>query len=185
MNKEQVLQIREEFFNQVIEKMSEKPNDLDKFLNQDNLHFAPNLEKVYKNVEYGDLMIPVNVNFFGREYEIFFTVWHLGSRIKIGVALPHMDLQTAITEDSYQEIDNIWGKNLNPTIEAAHQIYLLDWEFEEPHFFESYIFREKYVLGMRHLNFRMCRILNDKIKKDILMNESNLVSDYNFNLNQE
>lgn len=178
MEKEYVLKNREEFFNQIIEKMKEQPNDLDIFLNQADLHCPPLDSEIYSNHEYGDLKIPVEVNFFEKNYKIYYTIWHVGHILKVGVVLPNIELQIAITDDTYKEVENIWGKDCKPTIEAAHQMFLLDWEFNEPNIFDSYLNQEKYILGMRHLNFRICRIIHDKLKKDALMQESNLISNY-------
>lgn len=173
MNKDEVLNIRKEFFEQILEKLNEEPSKLDEFLNQDFLYFPPINNEVYQNINYGDLVIPVDIEFFNKKYKIYYTVWHVGTKIKIGVVLPHIDLQTAITEDNYgyQELNNIWGKDHIPTTEASHQLYLIDWEFDEPNIFNSYIYREKFILGMKHMSFRICRIIYDKLKKDAIINE--------------
>ncbi len=164
INKEQTHKIRESFFDSVISVMSEDPTQMDIFLDQQQYYVKPIEKEIYKNSAYGDLVVPVGGNFSDKNFKVWYSMWHIGERIKVGIMLKDVDLQEALISDHHKEINKVWGVDVQPNIDATHGALLYEWEFNCPDFYDSYMYQEKFILGMRHMHFRVMRIVYDKFK---------------------
>lgn len=175
ITQEKAYEVRAQFFKAILDKFRDAPNEMDRFLNQEKYYIKPLDKEIYSNVEYGDLIIPVEGEFFGYPFKIWYSLWHIGERVKVGIMLKEMPLQEALSGDHYKEINLIWGQNITPNVDGAHSVLLYEWEFECPNFFESFVFQEKFILGMRHMHFRVMRIVHDRFNH--IFNDAQILQD--------
>lgn len=160
MNKEQLFNARTLFFNDILDQITNVPNDMDVILNQAKYYVAPEVNKIIKNVETGDLAIPILGSFFDKKFKLYYTLWQTGSRLKIGVAIYDDEMQDVFEKDAHKEIDSIWPDSA-PLVDVAHGCVFYDWTFDATTLYDSYQTMEKYILGMRHMHFRIMRIVHD------------------------
>lgn len=170
IDKEQIHKIRESFFDSIIAIISEEPTKMDIFLDQQQYYVKPLEEEIYKNIAYGDLVVPVGGVFSNQSFKVWYSMWHIGERIKVGIMLKDVNLQEALISDHHKEINKVWGEDVQPSIDTTHGAILYEWEFSCPAFYDSYMYQEKFILGMRHMHFRVMKIVYDKFRS-MHMNE--------------
>lgn len=175
ITKQEILDIRKNFFTEIITIISKEPTNMDKFLNQERYYVAPLANEIYQNVEFGDLVIPIQGNFYGNEFKLWYSLWHIGERIKVGIALKEINLQEAVNLNYNKEISMLWGNDITPNADVARDMLLYDWEFLCPNFYTSYMHQEKFILGMRHMHFRLMKIISDKYHR--IFNDSQIIED--------
>lgn len=160
MNKNELFELRDNFFNDILSQLENPASDMDLILNQSKYYVRPNMDKVVKNVSTGDLAIPINGSFFDKKFRLYYTLWQTGTRLKIGVAIYDDEMQDIFERDTHKEIDSIWPDCI-PLVDVAHGCVFYDWTFDAKNLYESYQNAEKYILGMRHMHFRIMRIVHD------------------------
>ena len=170
---------REEFFNDIIHYLQQKPLPIDYLLNQANYYLSPDMNNSISNSEYGDMAICVNGEFFGKQFKVYYTVWQLSDVLRIGVNIADEDLQTAFSTDNNNEIFYIWGHKNDPKINILNECIFYDWEFEVPQLYESYREQEKFILGMRHMHFRVLRVIHDACQSLAAYNSESLTDSIN------
>jgi len=52
-----------------------------------------------------------------------------------------------------------WDNEPKQFIRGDKMFY--EWEFNVPNFYDSYLTQERYILGIRHMHFRVMRIVHD------------------------
>lgn len=157
---------RKAFFNMILENINRPPVKIDKILGQDIYYFQPNPEKTLLEEATGDIAVCVRAKFFGKEFEVYYSLWQVGENVKVGIALSDPELQGALLNDEHNEAHFIWGKEVDPRIDVAHGAVLYEWDFHEPHLYDDFKKMEKYILGFRHMHFRVLRILHDECKNN-------------------
>lgn len=160
MNKEELLHLRCVLFDDILTQLSNPSSPMDEILNQAKYYVPINKSTVIKSVETGDLAIPISGSFYDKKFNLYYTLWQTGNRLKIGVAIYDDEMQDIFERDIHKEIDSIWPDCI-PLIDVAHGCVFYDWTFDATHLYESYQNLEKYILGMRHMHFRIMRIVHD------------------------
>lgn len=169
MDKEQVLKSRKEFFQEVIEILFISPIETDLFLNQDKYYIKPVREKIINSPEFGDLIIPVKGKFFSTKFTVNYSLWQVGTNLKIGISITDIDLQGAFVADQNDEISELWGEHNIPKIDISRGFIFYTWSFDSPNLYNDYLEKEKFILGIRHMHFRAMKIIHDecsRIKND-------------------
>ena len=164
MDKSTVILKRTEFFNEMMYRLNEPPSSIDVVLQQDKYYIKPNKDETFINPEYGDIAIAIKGKFYEQKFKLYYTIWQFGEILKIGVAIYDEDLQGAFTSDNHNEVFYIWGQD-TPRIDVAHGCVFYDWEFQVPHLYESYRHQERFILGLRHMHFRVMRIIHDECQR--------------------
>lgn len=162
MEKEILIAKRKQFFDNILEVLKKPPSSIDMILQQDKYYVAPNLTKLTSVPESGDLAIFINGKFHEKEFNIYYTIWQLGDILKIGVAIYDQDLHGAFASDHHNEVFYIWGNKNDPRIDVAHGCVFYDWEFEVKELYDNYRNQERFILGVRHMHFRVMRIIHDE-----------------------
>ena len=121
-----------------------------------------NKEKTFYDSDSADLAICISGEFHEKKFDIYYSFWQIGDILKIGVALYDNELQGCFVADSHNEVLHIWGSKNEPRLDISHSCVFYDWEFEVPDLYDSYRSQEKYILGARHMHFRVMRILHDE-----------------------
>lgn len=165
MNKEELEAKRKVFFDSILDAISQPPAKIDVLLNQAHLYVKPDLENSFYDAKSGDLAIVIPMKFKERDYKVHYTVWQLGNSIRVGVTLDAPEFQTAFLFDEHQEVNSLWGNNTIPRSEVTHGNIYMDWEFNVPELYDDYKNQERFIYGIRHMHFRMMRILSEETRR--------------------
>lgn len=159
MEKEELISNRTKFFQNIINHLDSPPSRIDEILNQDIYYIKPDLNKLLFNPNSGDMVIPIDGEFHNKKFNIFYSFWQVGYTLKIGVALNEVDLQGAFASDTHEEVYDLWGVSNKPKIDVARGCVFYDWEFDVTNLYDSYRDQEKFILGVKHMHFRVMRVI--------------------------
>ncbi len=165
MEKLELFEKRRQFFEHVLENINRDPIEIDKVLSQDAFYVKPDKENTFYAVESGDLAICVKGNFFEKDFSVWYSAWQFGDYLKIGVAFYDNDLQGILITDDFNESHYLWGNDISPRVDVSHGCVLYEWEFDVPNLYDNYKNQERFILGMRHMHFRVMRIIHDECRK--------------------
>lgn len=165
MNKNEVLEARKTFFSDVIGTLLIPPIETDLFLNQDKYYIKPNYENIINLPEFGDLIIPIKGKFFSTKFTLNYSLWQLGTNLKIGISITDIDLQGAFVADKNDEISELWGEQNVPKIDISRGFIFYTWSFDSPDLYQNYLEREKFIFGIRHMHFRAMKIIHDECSR--------------------
>jgi len=179
MDKQELAVKRKIFFDSIIGNIKRPPSEIDEVLQQDKYYIAPIENKTMSDPENGDLAIFINGKFHEKEFNIYYTVWQLGDILKVGVAIYDEDLHGAFASDHHNEVFYIWGNKNDPRIDVAHGCVFYDWEFAVKDLYDNYRNQERYILGVRHMHFRVMRIIHDECKRLLASKNENMGFDGN------
>jgi hypothetical protein len=171
MDKEELIKTRTNFFKNILEQVRNPPSRMDSVLKQDKYYMPIDEENTFYEGEAGDLSICINGEFYGKNFNVYYSFWQVGDMLRIGIAVFDEDLQTAFTSDTHNEIAYIWGLRSEPRIDISHDCIYYDWEFDVPTLYNDYKGQEKYILGARHMHFRVMRILHDQCYRNYIFNQ--------------
>jgi hypothetical protein len=160
MEKVDLITKRANFFNQIVEMLERKPDEIDKLMKQDVFYIAPSKKII--NPEKGELLLGFPVDFYGKKFNVWYSFWQYSFDFKIGIFVEDPKLENAFMTDTHREIKFLWGSDLPPRFDNSRGTVMYEWEFRVPRLFDSYIYQEKYVLGSRHMHFRLMRVLHDE-----------------------
>lgn len=156
---------RQEFFKEILEAMRRPPTKIDSILQQDKFYNPVDEENTFFDPEAGDLAISIKGKFHEKEFNVYYSFWQLGDMLRVGVAIYDDELQGAFASDAHNEVFYIWGMKNDPRVDVAHNCVFYDWEFEVKELYDSYRNQEKFILGARHMHFRVMRILHDECQR--------------------
>ena len=165
MDKEILTEKRGLFFTEVLEALRRPPTRIDVILKQDKFYRPIDEENTFFDAGAGDLAISVKGEFHGKEFNFYYSFWQLGDTLRIGVAIYDEELQGAFASDAHNEVFYIWGMKNDPRVDVAHDCVFYDWEFEVDDLYDSYKRQEKFILGARHMHFRVMRIIHDECQR--------------------
>lgn len=165
MDKVTLIAKRAEFFESILKALRLPPKKIDYILQQDKYYTPVDEDNTFYDAEAADLAVSIKGEFHGKIFNVYYSFWQLGDALKVGVAIYDEDLQGAFASDSHNEVFHIWGQKNDPRVDVAHNCVFYDWEFEAKDLYESYRNQEKYILGARHMHFRVMRILHDECER--------------------
>lgn len=168
MDKKKLFNSRADFFNDIVDNITRLPQKIDKILNQDIYYINPISIDILNDPINGDLAIPFKGEFHNKQFEVMYTIWQIGENLRIGIALHDETLQDMFELDAHNEVESIWNGN-RPTVEASHGYLFYDWFFETPDLYNSYTHQERFIQGIRHMHFRVMKIIHDKCEMISLM----------------
>lgn len=173
ITKEHVVQVKKDFFEEITQILSIPPTEIDKIMEHDKFYFPPvltNPKSYINDPDKGVLYFHFNLNFFNQKAVFAYSIFLTGDWIRIGILLFNQEIQTAHNADSQREIDFIWDRTPDLLWRGEGKM-LIEWRFEEKDFYSNYAIRDRFILQMRHLHFRILRMLSDFCKRNKL-NES-------------
>jgi hypothetical protein len=179
MDKETLIKLRTEFFENILEHIQRPPARIDMVLQQDQFFMPVDKEKSFYDASAGDLAICIAGNFYEKEFNVYYSFWQLSDMMRIGVAIYDDELQGAFASDAHNEVFYIWGMKNDPRVDVSHGCVFYDWEFHVPELYQSYQNQEKFILGARHMHFRVMRILHDECHRIFMAKNRNIDEDIN------
>lgn len=170
MNKEQVYLSRRAFYREILTAIHRPPSEVDMVMGQDGFYAPPSSrDGRVLDAEFGNLVIDVEIkDATGALHAFTYSIYQFGAVLKIGILFYGSLLGVTASEAS---ADNEFGKHFWQDVvrftnaERRGESILVEWEFSEPHLYESWVHQEKYTLGMRHLHFRLLRAVCEYLER--------------------
>lgn len=165
MEKVDLIKARTKFFEAILEQLHRPPARIDNVLQQSGFYMPVDDENTFFDANTGDFAICIKGNFHGKQFDVYYSIWQLADMLRIGVAIYDEELQGAFASDTHNEVFYIWGMKNDPRVDVAHGCIFYDWEFEVKDLYDSYKNQERFILGSRHMHFRVMRILHDECQR--------------------
>lgn len=165
MNKKELLEKRTEFFEEILSNIRKPPSKIDKILKQDKYFIPIDERNTFYDVSSGDLVINVTGKAFDSTFDFAYTIWQYGNSLKLGLAIYSEFLHVAIPSDNYNEVFSIWGHNNEPYNNYIYDYLYYNWDFNAEKLYDDYKEQEKFILGIRHMHFRVLRLLINECEK--------------------
>ena len=160
MDKKELVEKRNVFFHKIVDMLKREPDEIDVLMKQDSYYVSPS--KTIINPEKGELIIMIPFQFQGKLFNVWYSLWQYAFELKIGIFVEDSKLETAFQTDTHREIKYLWGADTPPRFDNSRKTVMYEWEFRVPRLFDSYVYQEKYILGVRHMHFRLMRVLQDE-----------------------
>ncbi len=166
MEKSLILEKRKEFFEDIVKNLSRDLGPFDKFWGHDKYYKPIDPKGVVMDAVNGELICEVKGDFHGKKFEFLHSIWQVGTILKIGFLLKTADCVPAFNLDEKSEILYVWGEKNAVKIKIVDSDYLFyDWEFDATNIYKNYQEQERFIFGIRHMHFRVLRIIHDECKK--------------------
>lgn len=107
------------------------------------------------------LVIHTFPEFHGRKQHMWYSIYQMGEQLRIGILLDGEAAKAPVIEGQ-NEIEKLWPDVLATCRDRAG-VVMYEWEWQIPNFYKSWVHRERFAVGMRHVHFRMCRIIFDGV----------------------
>jgi hypothetical protein len=123
----------------------------------------------------GVLIFHIDANFYGMNCKHTYSLWQFGRTLKVGLLLDN-GLDQAPLVDFHNEIRELW--NAKPYLQYDRDgITLYEWTFDVPQLYTSWLEQESFILGMRHCQLRVLRIIHDfaKMSQDELASSGHFI----------
>lgn len=191
LSREEVIQCRTHFFKEIIDVLNIKPSKMDEILNQKQYYIAPSMDNSfythndcvikikgefnnkefelwYSLWQYSDILKigislsnPVIQGAFIQDNntnEEIKTLW-MSETVKEKINL----IVDANSLEILEQIDIVLNnkKYVEPRIDLNYDSILYEWEFVVPDLLESYVKQEKFIIGIRHMHFRVLKLIFD------------------------
>jgi hypothetical protein len=153
---------REEFFNMILMSIIRPPGEIDYLMGQGEFFFPHAPEGLINDAEMGNLVFRVKPEFYGKTFDYAFSIYLTGEKLKIGLLLSG-GLDQAPLLDWNREISELWWGEPPEKLDRA-EITLYEWMFQVPDLYKSWALQEQFILGLRHVHFRVLRIIHDYCK---------------------
>lgn len=173
MTKEQVAEqcrqtreVREAFFEAIVDAINTPAGDIDRELNQSEYYVAPLMEQVISRADMGTLFIPFEIADKRNPEEIHrmaYSLFQSGDNLKLGVVFYDKSLYGAPHEDSEDEMKLLWDSEPLAVVRGDGLMY--EWSMQVPDLYEKWVRQERIILGMRHMHFRVMRIVSSQLEK--------------------
>lgn len=159
LTKEELIENRSNFFNDIIFSLQRKIGELDHLFGQDSYQIIPKNEDFRSEPINGELMYEINGEYFNQKFKILFSIWQVGTLLKIGFLLKTPEIYEAFGQDQTSDILYVWHDNGNLEIKSIHGGLFYDWTFNASNLYESYQTQENYIQGIRHMHLRVLRTI--------------------------
>lgn len=157
------LRARYHFFRQLAANLSAPPRPIDDTFGNTQ-YYQPARVRPFA-LEDNSLLVDVNPVIHGKQCALFYSIWVAGDFIRIGAV---MDNETALAPvlEGQQEINRIWPDKAPETQDRDGSL-MYQWAFEVPGLLDRWTARDVFVDGVRHMHFRLLRILNDGLEPNL------------------
>ena len=150
-----IVALRRDFFDEIVKALFIPPGVIDRAMCQHENYVRPD-GVVLNDPDMGTLLIKIcNLHpFDSDDAGVFYSIYQIGRVLKVGILIHDSVMNHSFKADA----GGIWSAK-PAVLTARGQNILLEWEFDEPDLYESWIPQEGYVLGVRHMHFRLMAIL--------------------------
>lgn len=169
MQELELIKKRENFFNKIIEIMfredlasGEKMNIEDLFGINKYIKF-PNREEIFCKPEYGELVIPLRSEYFGKKFEIIYSLWQIGDELKVGFLIKQDEIVDLLLNE--REIFDDMYETSEYKFMLKYDGVFSEWYFKVKDLYENYEPQEYFIMRFRHMHINALRALYNNLKK--------------------
>lgn len=148
--KDAVVKRRKAFFAEIVNILNVPPGRIDDVFMQKNAFVPPSAVEVNDEVM-GNLLIAID---FG-DSRFHYSVYQTGKLIRIGILMPGSlgdRINTA-------ELEKIFHSKIRAEVRGSKMLF--EWIFSEGALYSEWLAQEHYVLGIRHMHFRVMAMLHE------------------------
>ncbi len=169
MQESDLLKKREAFFEKIINIMFREDVSSSKKLNIEDLFGInkyikfPDKEDIFCKPEYGELVIPLRSEYFGKNFEIIYSVWQIGEEYKVGFLIKQdsmLDLllnKREVFDDMYETKDY--------KLSLKYDGVFAEWYFNAKGLYENYESQEYFIMRFRHMHINLLRTLYKNLQQ--------------------
>lgn len=169
--KEDLLRIRNDFFDEILEEWSRPPETIDDIMGQSEFFLMPDFASHRKNdpetvmvkdVKRGLLAVsvtPPQSTYPLGGLRLVYSIMQAGDWIRYGFLLqgdPRLVIMYQQHHDNLLSVERIWDRPCDYQFRDRGGL-LVEWRFREPQFYKEYMYRERFKIITRHLHFRLGR----------------------------
>lgn len=154
-------QKRQHFFSVLLDELAKPPCAIDDKLGQNQHWVRPDIESA--SIAFSTLSLSVYPTFHGKNLHFWYSFWQVGQELRAGVILEG-ETQTAPMVEGKDEISHLFPDVQTERHDRDGRV-MYQWTLKQPGFFDEWIHRENVIFNIRHLHFRMCRIIHDGTKE--------------------
>lgn len=151
---------RHHFFRAIARELCVPPRTIDHTFGHAQYYHSPKIESF--GPEDDSLVAQVNPVFHDKQCRLFYSIWVVGDFIRIGAVMDHESALAPLLEGQ-QEINRLWPNKVPETHDRDGSL-MYQWSFEVPGLLDRWTARATFVAGVRHMHFRLLRILHDGIQ---------------------
>lgn len=169
---------REIFFDEILAAIRLPPGEVDRIMGQDMYYAPPQEDGIILDAGWGNLVFTIAVkDDLNEVHKFMYSIYQIGIVIKIGILWSGYLKDVPQSEED--EIHEGFWQNVVKFVRSSRrgESVLTEWEFSEPELYLSWSRQETYVLGMRHLHFKVLKIVSNFIKKQLNRNTILAVSE--------
>lgn len=157
--RQQVYHARQIFFDRILKRLT-APADISAIkFEQHKLLQSMAVVETLQDVSAGVLYFTIETNFSEQIGNYSYSLFITGDLFRIGLLL-YGGLENAPLLDWHNEIQSLWpGSSPEQTIRQDLTLY--EWTYLLPDLYSNYATQERYILGLRHMNSRVLRIIRD------------------------
>ena len=160
LRKNHIISVRREFFGDLLKEWSRPPEIVDEVMGQSSYFIAPddgpNAVRI-NDPERGLLLQSFTPpEGWGKDIQFMYSIWVAGDWIRYGIMIHGAATLLSVfssRNESTEKLERVWDSTANfMTREGG---LLLEWRSENPHFYDDYIFADRYLQIARHLHFQL------------------------------
>lgn len=153
---------RREFFESILFVLKSKPDKASVLFGQDKLLASTKLNGECIDTDHGILIFTMECNYYGEQSSHSYSLYLTGDIFRIGLLLSG-GVENAPLIDWDNEMNDLWP-GTPPVQHNRSGVSLYEWTFAVPDIYDNYVTRERFILGMRHMQGRILRIVSDYFK---------------------
>lgn len=153
-----ILDVRKQFFIDLLNEWSRPPEHIDEVMGQVAYFIAPSSgnKSIYLNdPERGLLMQSFSPpESWGKKMQFIYSIWMAGDWIRYGVLLQGdaKILSSFSSNNEHTEaLERVWDRPAE--FSSREGGLLMEWRFDDPHFYDDYLVADRYLQVARHLHF--------------------------------
>lgn len=150
---------RYDFFQEIAKDLLDPPRPIDHTFGHAKYYHKPEIAPF--GPDDNSLLATVDPVFHGKQCRLFYSIWVTGDFIRIGAVMDNTSALAPLLEGQ-QEINRIWPDKVPETQDRDGSL-MYQWSFEVPGLLERWTARHAFVDGIRHMHFRLLRILHDGV----------------------
>jgi hypothetical protein len=166
-----ILDVRQQFFSDLLHEWSRPPEHIDEIMGQVSYFIAPStgLKSVYLNDPAKGLLMQsfAPPESWGKKMQFIYSIWMAGDWIRYGVLLQGdaKILSTFTSNHEHTEdLERVWDRPA--AFSSREGGLLMEWRFEDPNFYDDYIFADRYLQIARHLHFQLGHSIHEAYFKE-------------------
>lgn len=153
---------RKKMFESIVSLLHEPPDEASVLFGQAKLLESTRLTDVCIDAEHGILLFTMDCDYYGENSRHNYSLYLTGDIFRIGLILSG-GVQNAPLVDWNNEMNDLWPGTA-PVQHNRNGASLYEWTFAEPDLYGNYVTRERFVIGMRHMQGRILRIVSEYFK---------------------